>query len=121
MNIQLLVRKWFEKWEVGEFLDLPISENFKHTSPYGVIEGKKEYLSLVVANMDKFAGQRFSLHDELYGENKACVRYTVVQDDLTFGVSEWYFAKNGLIEEIMVYYNMDHMNAEERALVEPVT
>jgi len=38
MESKRFVKKWFDKCEEGEFLHLPISENFKHTSPFGTYE-----------------------------------------------------------------------------------
>ena len=35
MEVKKLIKKWFDKWEKGAFLDLPVSENFKHTSASG--------------------------------------------------------------------------------------
>jgi len=66
MDVKELVRAWYEKWEEGDFHNLPLAENFKHTSPFGTIDGKDEYLNLVGANRDKFLGHRFELHDEIY-------------------------------------------------------
>ena len=73
MDSKELVNQWFVKWEEGDFLNLPISQNFLHTSPYGLIHGKKQYISLVEAYKDKFLGHRFELHDEIYEKNKAYV------------------------------------------------
>jgi hypothetical protein len=42
MNSKTLVEEWFSKWGTGDFTNLPITENFKHTSPFGTINGKKE-------------------------------------------------------------------------------
>ena len=106
MKTEALVEQWFNKWEAGDFLDLPITENFKHTSPFGTIDGKKAYLDLVQENKDKFLGYRFEIHDALYGKDNACVRYTGVQGDFTLDVSEWYYARDGLIEEIIAYYHI---------------
>jgi hypothetical protein len=33
MDSKELVNQWFVKWEKGDFLNLPISQNFTHTSP----------------------------------------------------------------------------------------
>jgi len=33
------------------------------------------------------------------------VRYTAIRDDFVLEVSEWYFVKNDLIEEIVSYYH----------------
>lgn len=115
MNLKELVKKWFEKWEEGDFHELPISENFKHTSPFGTIDGKEKYIKLVEANKDKFLGHRFEIHDEIYDGDKGCVRYTAVQGDFTLDVSEWYFAKNDLIEEIVAYYHIGEIR-EDREL-----
>jgi hypothetical protein len=116
--MKVLVRKWFEKWESGDFLNLPISENFKHTSPFGTIEGKNTYLRLVEANKDKFLGYRFELHDEIYDKDRACVRYTAIQGEFILEVSEWYYSKNGLIDEIVSYYHIGELR-DDRQLSGP--
>lgn len=118
MELKRLVKKWFEKWEEGDFRHLPISDNFKHTSPFGTIDGKEQYLSLVEANKDKFLGHRFKIHDELYDEDKACVRYTAIQGDFKLDVSEWYYVKNDLIEEIVAYYHIGEIR-DDRKLENP--
>ena len=118
MDLKSLVKRWFQKWEEGDFLDLPISENFKHTSPFGTINGKKEYIDLVESNKDKFLGYRFEIFDEIYDKYKACVRYTAVQDDFHLDVSEWYYAKNDLIEEIVAYYHIGEIR-DDRQLSKP--
>lgn len=115
--METLVKTWFEKWNKGEFYYLPITENFKHTSPFGTIHGKKDYLKLVKDNKDKFLGYQFKLHDGIYEKERACVRYTAIKGDFTLDVSEWYYAKNGLIEEIIAYYHIGEIR-EERQLRE---
>ncbi|MCB0580757.1 MAG: nuclear transport factor 2 family protein [Phaeodactylibacter sp.] len=115
--METLVKKWFGTWEKGDFLNLPVSENFRHTSPFGTINGKKAYLRLVEENQDKFLGYAFEIHDGIYGEDKACVRYTATQGGFTLDVSEWYYAKDGLIEEIIAHYHIGEIQ-EERRLVD---
>ena len=114
MDLKELVKRWFEKWEAGDFYDLPISENFKHTSPFGTIDGKKEYIKLVETNKDKFLGYRFEIHDGIYDKDKGCVRYTAIQGDFTLDVSEWYYAKNDLIEEIVAYYHIGEIRDDRK-------
>ena len=79
MDIRQLVKTWFDKWEEGDFLNLPVAEHFEHTSPFGTISGKQAYLDLVKANEDKFLGYRFEIHDAIYDGQKACIRYTAIQ------------------------------------------
>ena len=114
MVIKQLIDQWFEKWEAGDFLNLPIADDFKHTSPYGTIEGKANYLDLVAGNKDKFLDHRFILHDVITEQDHACVRYTAVQGDFSLEVSEWHFVKDGLIQEIIAYYNIE----EERIRID---
>ena len=66
MDLKELVRLWFQVWEAGDFENIPVEENFKHTSPYGTIESKKSYLGVVEANKDAFLGGHFDLQDEIY-------------------------------------------------------
>ena len=114
MKLKILVKEWFNKWEEGTFLDLPISENFKHTSPFGTTHGKTRYLNIVEANKEKFLSYRFEIHDEIYDKDKACVRYTAIQGDFRLDVSEWYYVKNGLIGEIVSYYHIGEIHEERK-------
>lgn len=116
MNTKSLVTMWFKIWEQGNFEDLPLSDNFTHTSPYGTIEGKKAYMDLVNANKDKFLGHRFEIHDTLFNENKACIMYTAIQDDFKLEVTEWHYVKNLQIEKIIAYYNIPGEVREDRVL-----
>lgn len=119
MDSKLLVKNWFDKWEKGDFMNLPISDDFQHTSPYGTINGKTQYIRLVEVNKDKFLGHRFELHDEIYEKNRACVRYTAIQGDFTLDVSEWYFIEESLIKKIIAYYNIEGEISNERKLAKP--
>ena len=114
MSMKALVNTWFERWEKGDFLDLPVTDDFRHVSPFGTIEGRNAYMDLVKANRDKFLGYRFEIHDGLYGEDKACVRYTAVQDTFRLDVSEWYYARDGLIAVIVAYYHIGEIRADRK-------
>lgn len=114
MELKSLVEDWFNKWENGDFRNLPIAVNFKHTSPFGTINGKKKYVELVEENKDKFLGYRFQIHDAIYSINKACVRYTAIQDNFNLDVSEWYYTKNNLIESITAYYHIGEIREDRK-------
>ena len=119
MQSEILVKQWFEFWENGLFQDLPFAENFSHTSPYGTISGRKNYLEIVEMNRDKFLGHHFEIHDAIYMEEKACVRYSAIKDDFKLEVSEWHYIKEGLIQEIIAYYNIEGEISDERKLEIP--
>ncbi|HSR68262.1 MAG TPA: nuclear transport factor 2 family protein [Acidobacteriota bacterium] len=114
MELKSLVREWFDKWREGDYLHLPVSDDFKHTSPFGTVDGKAAYLELVKTNQDKFTGYRFEIHDEIYDQGKACVRYTAVQGDFKLDVSEWYYPKGDAIGEIIAYYHIGEIRQERR-------
>ena len=119
MNTRELVRTWFELWNSGDFSDLPLAENFVHESPYGVIKSKEAYMNLVSSNKDKFLGHRFEIHDEMYGQGQACIRYTAIQGDFNMEVSEWHYTRDGVIERIVAYYNIEGEISEDRKLSNP--
>lgn len=106
MDPKSLVKRWFEIWAEENFEDLPITDNFQHSSLFGVIKGKKEYIGLVEANREKFLGYQFIIRDQLYSKNSACVRYKAKQGDFNLDVSEWYYFENKLIKEVYAYYHI---------------
>lgn len=114
MKVETLVKCWFEKWKEGDFYNLPVTDDFKHTSPFGTIHGKDKYVDLVAGNKDKFLGYVFQLHDTIYFNDKACVRYTAKQDDFSLDVSEWYYIKEDLISEIIAYYHIGEIREERK-------
>jgi hypothetical protein len=114
MQSKMLVKDWFSKWESGNFNNLPITEGFTHISPFGTIKSKKEYLKLVAANKEKFLNHRFQIHDTLFEKDKACVRYTAIQEDFSLDVSEWYYFKDNLIEKIFAYYHIGEIRGDRR-------
>ena len=115
MDSEAIVKDWFQKWQRGDYLNLPVAETFKHTSPFGTIDGRKEYLDLIRNNEDKFLGYSFDIHDGLYESERACVRYTARQGKhFTLDVSEWYYLKEDLIEEIVSYYHIGEIRQERK-------
>ena len=114
MNAKDLTEKWFEVWAAGDIENLPLTQNFKHTSPYGVIETKETYMKIVRQNKHLFLGNTYEIHDIIGLGNKACVRYTVHSPSHTLQVSEWIYSKNNLISEIVAYYNIQEDKAGGR-------
>ena len=114
MKSKEIIADWFKKWESGDFLDLPLAEHFRHTSPFGTIEGKEAYLHIVSTNKDKFLGYKFEILDEVYEPYKGCIRYKAVQGDFSLDVSEWHYIENDLITEIVAYYHIGEIREERK-------
>lgn len=116
MNTEQLIQNWFEVWENGDFENIPVSEDFVHTSPYGTIEGRDAYLNLVATNREKFLGHSFKIHDIIMEGDRACVRYSGIKGDFQLEVSEWHYIRNEEIVEIVAYYNIEGEISEARKL-----
>lgn len=116
MTIQELVTAWFDLWTKGDFEKLPLAEDFTHTSPYGMVEGKKTYLDLARANKEAFTGNTFDIHEILFDQNRGCIRYTMNSPTGTLEVSEWIYESNGLISKIIAYYNLQQEKAAGRGI-----
>ena len=110
-----LIDGWFEAWESGNYRAIPVTDHFTHTSPFGTVEGKAEYLALVEANEDSFLGFRFEIHDQLHGDGVACVRYTARKGDFSLDASEWFLGGDHGIETIISYYNVGDVSYEDTA------
>ena len=105
MESKYLTDLWFQYWAAGKFLELPISDQFQHVSPYGKIESKKAYLDLVRENRDLFLGNKIELKDAVYLSDKAVVRYTMTSPTHSMEVSEWIYIEDGAIKSIYAYYD----------------
>ena len=105
MEISELIDDWFLKWSNGDYQNLPLSEDFEHTSPYGTITGRSNYLALVEESEDLFTGNTFTIHDKIVNNEIGCVRYTMNSPTTKMAVSEWFYAKEGLIHKIIAYYD----------------
>ncbi len=113
--MELLIKSWFDLWASGDYLNLPISDNFKHTSPFGTIHGKVAYLDLIRENEAKFLGYTFEVVDTLFEKDRACVRYIARQgDDFHLEVSEWYYPEGDLIGEIVAYYHIGDIKEDRK-------
>jgi len=116
MEIKELVQKWFEIWTSGGVQELPLTEDFTHISPYGTIESKAQYLRIVNNSKEMFLGNRFEIHDAVYDNDKACIRYTMYSRSGSLKVSEWIYAKEGLISKIVSYYNLQEEKEAGRGI-----
>lgn len=119
MKAEIVANTWFDRWKEGNFQQLPITDDFSHTSPYGTIDGKTAYLQVVIANKDKFLGHEFDIHDAMYSVNKAAIRYAAIKGDFRLEVCEWHYLRDDLIERIVAYYNIEGEISESRKLELP--
>lgn len=49
------VNRWFECWNSGDIDSLPITNDFRHRSPFGEIEPRSRYLEIDNINREQFS------------------------------------------------------------------
>ena len=70
IDVHPVVKKWLSCWETGKLEDLPIQDDFCHTSPFGTIETKKHYLEIVEKNKADFLGNTLTVVAQIQQDNK---------------------------------------------------
>jgi hypothetical protein len=103
------VARWFACWNSGDTDDLPITDDFRHTSPFGTIETKARYLEVVNKNRDAFLGNRLTVLRQIVDGNNVCVQFRQTREDdpdFEMTVCEWYVLDGDRIKEIESVYNI---------------
>lgn len=111
-NVHPVVQQWLNCWETGDIEALPITDDFKHTSPFGTIESKKRYMEIVEKNKKDFLGNTLKILKQIKEGDNVCVQFEQknINTGLEMTVCEWYGLKGNLIQEIRSFYNIG--NAE---------
>ncbi len=112
IQIDPVVQKWFDCWNSGQVDDLPIVEDFKHTSPFGTIKSKQTYLDIVSKNKADFLGNELTVLNHIKQDNQVCVQFQQYNKvtGLSMVVCECYVLADELIKSIRSFYNVG--NAE---------
>ncbi len=108
-NLPRPVAEWFSCWNTGDVDNLPITDDFRHTSPFGTIETKAAYLEIVDKNREAFLGNTLTLLKQVVDGNNVCVQFQQTRDDdpdFEMTVCEWYVLDGDRIKEIESFYNI---------------
>lgn len=107
-----IVEQWFECWRSGDTDNLPIADDFTHTSPFGTIEGKERYLEIVAKNKQDFLGNTLTVIKQINEGDNVCVQFEQSNKNtgLEMTVCEWYELEGNIIKSIRSFYNIG--NAE---------
>lgn len=111
-KIDPVVEKWISCWETGNIDELPITDDFKHSSPFGIIKTKQRYLEVVEKNRKDFLGNQLTFIKQIKENNRVCVQFEQKNTNtgLEMLVCEWYVLEGDKIKEINSFYNVG--NAE---------
>jgi SnoaL-like domain len=99
-----LARTWLRAWDTGDLSLLRLAPDFVHTSPFGRIEGREEYLR-IVEPMSRKSVVAIRVKDVIEGDGKAAIAYELETSAGTVEACDWIFVENGLIREINAYYD----------------
>ena len=103
------VAQWFACWNRGTVDELPITDDFRHTSPFGTIESKARYLEIVNRNRKSFLGNKLTLLKQIVDGRNVCVQFRQTREDdpgFEMSVCEWYVLDGDRIAEIESFYNI---------------
>lgn len=103
------VARWFVCWNSGAVDDLPIAEDFCHTSPFGTIRTRARYMEIVNKNRASFLGNTLSVLDQIVEGQRVCVQFEQTREDdpeFRMNVCEWYLLDGDRIKEIKSFYNI---------------
>ncbi len=114
VEVHPVVRQWFSCWETGNLNDLPILDDFSHSSPFGTIETKARYLEIVRKNISDFLGNKLTVVDQIKEGDKVCVQFEQknANTGLEMRVCEWYTLEGDRIKEIRSFYNIGDARIE---------
>ena len=107
-NLHPVLEKWFSCWRNGNVEDLPIADDFIHTSPFGTIESKSRYMEIVLKNKKDFLGNSLNVTRQIREGNQVCVQFEQKNENtgLEMVVCEWYHIEGSQIKEIRSFYNI---------------
>ena len=98
-----LAEAWFEAFRSKDItkLELTLTEDFVHTSPFGEIEPRQAYLDLVRANPEAFFSPVIEILDMFDCGDKVAVRYLVNKNP----ACDCIYVRDDQIAEIFSYYH----------------
>ena len=103
-NAEQLARQWINCWNEGTPDLIPLAEDFKHTSPFGCVEGRETYLEWVKPLAAKNVTELKVLRT-IPGENQAAIHFEMKTPAGTIHVCDWVDTRNGEITQIHSFYD----------------
>ena len=99
-----LARAWIDGWNAGKPDEIPLARDFVHTSPFGVIRGRDEYLAKVKPMAAKNVTS-LRILKTLGGEDEAVIRFEMMTPNGLVQVCDWVETADGEIVSITSFYD----------------
>lgn len=103
-SAEALARAWIERWNEGEPDLIPLAEDFKHTSPFGCVEGRRKYLDWVKPLAAENVSELRILRTLADG-NEATIHFEMQTAKGPVQVCDWVVVDDGRITEIHSFYD----------------
>ncbi len=103
-----LAKAWIDGWNAGQPDQIPLAEDFAHTSPFGTIEGREKYLEIVKPLAQKNV-QNLTIRRLLGGEGEAVIWFEMATPNGTVAVCEWIQTNDNQITSIHSFYDPRHL------------
>lgn len=103
-SAEALARIWLDYWNQGTPDDIPLAENFKHTSPFGCVEGRKKYLDWVKPLSAKNTVD-LKIQRIISGPNQAVVHFEMETPSGIIPAADWVVVSGDKIVEVHSFYD----------------
>ena len=99
-----LARAWIDGWNAGKPDDIPLNVDFRHTSPFGTIQGKDHYLEVVKPMAAKNVNV-LNIKRVLGGIDEATIWFEMDTPNGIIPVCEWITLDDNSILSVDSFYD----------------
>ena len=99
-----LARAWIEGWNAGKPDDIPLAENFTHSSPFGNVTGRQKYLEWVKPLAAKNVAS-LKIIRIIGGEDEAAIWFEMQTSGGVIRVVDWVKTEGNEISFITSFYD----------------
>ena len=99
-----LARAWIDGWNAGTPDDIPLADDFTHSSPYGTVSGRQKYLEWV----KPLAAQNVAelrVVSVLGGGDEAAIWFEMDSGGQVVKTVDWVRVRDGQIVSIQSFYD----------------
>ena len=99
-----LARTWIEMWQAGTPDDIPLAENFVHTSPFGRLEGREFYLETIKPASKKNVAE-LKILKTLGNDHEAVIQFEMYTAGGMIPCCDWVMVEGDQITAIHSFYD----------------
>ena len=103
-NAQGLARAWIQGLIGGDPDDIPLSDDFVHTSPFGTIEGRDIYLEKIKPASEANVA-RLTILQTMGADDKAVIRIEMETPNGTIPCVDWVTLRGDAIVRVHSFYD----------------